>query len=395
MGRVFVLPGCMGSQLKLTTEVTPIWVDKDKLRAGGLSKLKLDGKLPGTESPGQLQATAGRGLKEYYQRGTEILTRDLADTDWSFPIEWGYDWRLPLNVVAAQLKAAIEEQFALSGPTILIGHSQGGLIARLAYHTLNLAGKADRVYRIITLGTPHFGTCRVPVAWNGVGEEGILFALNEISKSPLLGVFPGPQGVIRDLTAITMTWPAFYDLMPRIRNDGTVRDAVIAELYTLGYWWKIDWATKFPWLQELSDNASTRTHVFLSDSESVPVGRKLVCVVGNGYPTWDVTKDVVVKRTQLSHFVQTDKGDGTTTMESGYIPGSEKIVVECPHDRLYLSCAESGILKFLVGENFAGTVMTPVKEQRIVLPPANDLLAPMPVVTPDPPPRTGGTPRKR
>ena len=59
---------------------------------------------------------------------------------------------------AAAIDAAMRQVQAATGlPPVLVGHSMGGLAARAWLRTL-AQPPAQRVYRILTLGTPHHGT---------------------------------------------------------------------------------------------------------------------------------------------------------------------------------------------------------------------------------------------
>ncbi len=65
------------------------------------------------------------------------------------------DGTVPIEDLAAQLAAAIEERFPEGQMLNLVGFSMGGLIARSYIQQL---GGLARIRRLVTLATPHHGT---------------------------------------------------------------------------------------------------------------------------------------------------------------------------------------------------------------------------------------------
>ena len=93
---------------------------------------------------------------------------------------------------ARQLAAAIVAIPASQDPLHIIAHSMGGMDARYAIR--NLAGVAERVKTLVTIGTPHRGS---PVADAVVAHTGPLFV--QIPK-PLVALLETNAGGLRDLT---------------------------------------------------------------------------------------------------------------------------------------------------------------------------------------------------
>jgi hypothetical protein len=119
--------------------------------------------------------------------------------------EFAYDWRLSIEYNAAQLVKRCEEHLEQwrtvvaadhhGDPQdvrlIIVAHSMGGLVARVAS---TASGMVDALRTIITLGTPYFGAVKaVRMLQTGEGA-------------------PVPKRAARQLA---ITCPGLYDLLPR------------------------------------------------------------------------------------------------------------------------------------------------------------------------------------
>lgn len=397
MGRVLVIPGCMGTQLRAGSGTGPIfWADRALLARYSIFPMKLDGTEEGNPAPSAEAMAPHTPMPDYYDSGMDELTRDLAETGFLAPLYFPYDWRQSLTKTAALLVARIEAEYATGGPVTLVGHSQGGLIARLAYYTLNGQGKGSHVYRIICLGTPHQGTCRVVRAFQGEAKEGYLFATVKFWSGGIFQALEGYEGALVKMINTFMTWPAFYDLLPVTKGDGSARDQLIKQFYTKEFYRRPGVYPSFPeFLSALATGAKSGAQAFLADGVSVPRGRKLCCVVGRGWPTWDVFGIGRESIIPTAFLTQTQEGDGTVTVESASYPGSEIIVCDHPHDRLFKSLAESGQLKAIITDNWQPTVDTPPPKKEIHMQIVNDTIQQMPLKPSDIPGRKRSTARRK
>jgi len=107
-------------------------------------------------------------------------------------LEFGYDWRQDVRQSARLLGERIDN-WDITPPVTLIGHSLGTLVTR--YYVEKLGGK-DKVDRIILLGGPHLG---VP------------FAITTLyAKVAIL-----PFGILGDrLREVVSTFPSAYQILP-------------------------------------------------------------------------------------------------------------------------------------------------------------------------------------
>jgi pimeloyl-ACP methyl ester carboxylesterase len=145
--RVLILPGIMGSKLGLPMRAAGakhrrrasevLWIDPLQIAAGRLTALALPFGKP-VKAMGVLLFSYAK-LK---------LQLQIAGCDVSFS---SYDWRLGLDELGAKLAAGIARD---GRPVILVAHSMGGLVARMAARIL----PKRLVRKLIMLGTPNHGS---------------------------------------------------------------------------------------------------------------------------------------------------------------------------------------------------------------------------------------------
>jgi len=77
---------------------------------------------------------------------------------------WNYDWRKPLSQIVDDFNSYMLSLNLDKGEKInLVGHSLGGLVSRIWSQD-----NASTVDKVITLGSPHYGSVKAYEAWNGV-----------------------------------------------------------------------------------------------------------------------------------------------------------------------------------------------------------------------------------
>ncbi len=156
---------------------------------------------------------AGSNIYKGFMGFLDDLISDGVINDWT---PFAYDWRYDVfDIVdngtlyrdgsqAGVVKYPIEELESLaatskSGKVTIIGHSNGGLLAKAIMRRLQEEGKADLVDQIIFIGTPHLGT-----------PKALATVLHGYDQEALGGL------VIDDAVArsVIKTLPGAYSLLP-------------------------------------------------------------------------------------------------------------------------------------------------------------------------------------
>jgi len=149
--RVYVLPGLMGSRIGsrglLLDDV--LWVDLIEIAAGHLTRLALP---------------AGSRLVALGAMLLNTLKLKLSLRIAGFDAQLHpYDWRASVSELADALNRRIAA--ATDGsPVMLVGHSMGGLVARLALGRQ----RTERITRVVQLGAPNHGSFAPVLALRGV-----------------------------------------------------------------------------------------------------------------------------------------------------------------------------------------------------------------------------------
>lgn len=171
--RVLILPGIMGSKLGFGDD--EIWLDLIDVARGRLSALTIE----------------RAGAKRIRAVGVILLTYlklklrlQIGGFNASF---WPYDWRISVAETGRALAKAIEAE-----PTRvnLVAHSMGGLVARAA-----LPHSPKNLGRIITLGTPNYGSFSPLQAFRGSHSVVRKLAWLDNGQNDLTSIFGGFQGL--------------------------------------------------------------------------------------------------------------------------------------------------------------------------------------------------------
>ncbi|HBP90510.1 MAG TPA: CHAT domain-containing protein [Nitrospirales bacterium] len=187
---VYVLPGTMGSQLKVGND--RVWLDKLDLAFGGMKKLKHTAKHVVADQP------IGSGYKD--------LIKYLANSHTVKPFP--YDWRKSLIELADRFREDLEEtvkaQEAVGQPVRIVAHSMGGLVVRVMMATEEGKKVWERMCRhpgarFIMLGTPNQGSHAITGMLMGRDPLVRMLDLLDItnSQSTLLGIISRFDGVLQ------------------------------------------------------------------------------------------------------------------------------------------------------------------------------------------------------
>jgi pimeloyl-ACP methyl ester carboxylesterase len=276
--RVLILPGIMGSKIGAGPEV--LWIDPLQISAGRLTDLRLPF--------GKALRAAGVLLFSYAQLKFELA---ISGRDALFH---SYDWRLGIDELGGQLARRILED---GRPVILVAHSMGGLVARMAMRVL----PKRWVQKLIMMGTPNEGS----------------FA----SVQALRGTYPFVRRMSRldrkhsaEFLAATVfnTFPGLYHMLPR-RLEGI-------NLFDPG-----EWPTGGPKLSGpiLREVAAVRARL-------APVDSRMVHIVGVEQETV-----VAIRRAAAGfEYLMSRNGDGTVPRACAALPKLRCYFVQELHGNL-------------------------------------------------------------
>ena len=212
---VVVIPGIMGSELVDEASGDTVW----GLKPAVLAKAWISNQVkvlhvtePELQGERRLRPTRLLRVPAWapFLKATEPYHKllDTAATNVIDPraaIEFPYDWRLSITYNAAELVKHCEKHLQAWRAVVkdnrycdpndvrlvLIAHSMGGLIARLASAAPEMVGE---VRDIVTLGTPYFGA---------------------VKAVQMLATGEGAPVPARAAQQLALTCPGVYDLLPR------------------------------------------------------------------------------------------------------------------------------------------------------------------------------------
>lgn len=327
---LFVVPGLFGSTLDAPGSlITPrVWVDYTALALGRFFTLGLaaDGTSP--LPPHGQPATVSGLLRHPYVGMRAGMRARLPAADWTV-LSHPYDWRKDPRLAAASLANAIRQAATPDSPASIVGHSLGGLVARLAWADLAFDGAQALLERIITICTPHLGSYSWPLC-AGEGDptiSGVLLAQSVTAATYIPG---NPFGSIPayswpELVATTATWPGMYCLLPPLAGDWQVTDPNRDEVYQAASWPQSH-GIQQAWL----DEARNQVQALLAGPSTRPPAGKLVCLVSRALPTAG-RLDFPPALGFPGAFVSREDGDGTVTATSQQLAGYPFHHVSCDH----------------------------------------------------------------
>jgi hypothetical protein len=364
MPTVFFLPGFAGSQLNAPSGLN-VWVSYTSLAVSGFSYLPfgLDGKSPAL--PCGKAMTVGAPLPNYYSAAAQLLNQQLPASH--NVVEWAWDWRMDLITAGQALAAAIVDVASAAFPAVIVAHSAGGLVARVAWSVLVAGGKTDLCSRIITMGTPHQGSYAAVQLLSGGNST--LISISALSA--LVNDFASLQFGIRtecllnsylEYLRIICTWPAIYQLLPMLGSPDQASDPNRPALYTASNWPAASGGVQQQWL----DYASKTFAALMLSAASMPPSNVLTTLAGTGFATPDILTDPGALGTTVA-YGSTGAGDGTVTEEDALIPASWRYSAVVAHQDQPLYWVQQGTI-------------------------AAEVLAVRPPPTPTPPIRTGTLP---
>lgn len=282
--RVYVLPGLLGSRLGIAHPKGEelLWLEPAALTSGRLLELAIGRrrsvKALGAMLPGYLK------LK---------LTLQVAGFDAVF---WPYDWRRGVRELGEKLAYDLAADPARE--IMLVAHSMGGLVARVAMRQLSGA----KLSRIVQIGTPN------------LGAPSLVQALRAVYPTVLkLGAVDPHHDAAMLAQRVFRSFYSLYDMLPR-HCEGL-------DLFNAQHWPGSGWLT--PDIERLKQGRRLSRHLAAAD-------RRCHAIVGMNQRT--VTQLQV--RGEQFIYSYTPEGDGTVPGVSAHWPGAQHWHVDEAHGQL-------------------------------------------------------------
>lgn len=327
----YAVPGLAGTELFTDAALTAkVWVDYTQLALGNLRYLRLaaDGVSPAPPW-GQI-LYPGQPLPDYYGQAIANLGVQLAPHGYTV-VPWGYDFRISVRTTGPLLADRIRRDVTAANPCSIVCHSLGGLVARLAWADLVRTGETALVRRIVTLGTPHWGSYGAVRAWSLDAEPVTQLSYLSLTSAGVLGpVLAAAQGRIffpRDVATLFSSWPSVYETLPSLLAPDAATDPNRAQLYT--HAWPADRGVNTTRLAEARDVFQP----LLATANTLPPSWVLTTVGGEGYPTVSgLTFPSLLG--ESSAYTKRDSGDGQVVVSSAELPDSAVIRLNGAHGDL-------------------------------------------------------------
>jgi hypothetical protein len=288
--RVLIVPGMMGSRLcdavrrdaaRRAAPLRVLWVDPVRIGAGHLSKLILP-------SP---RAIRPRGVLLFSYAKLKLQLA-IEGFDARFH---AYDWRLGIDALGTGLAAAIA---AAGEPAVVIAHSMGGLVARVAARRL----PRRALKRLIMLGAPNRGALAPVLALRG--------SYPFVRKLSRLDLKHSPEDLAAEVFG---TFPGLYHLLP---PEPTPECDLLDPR---------SWPSEGP-----RPDARLLAGVAHARAQMAPPDERMVQIVGVNRETV-----VSVRRTPAGfEYGSSRNGDGTVPVALALLPGLKSYFAEESHGNL-------------------------------------------------------------
>lgn len=349
--KVYVVPGLAESVLNGVSIFGPSFgilfypnIGGFLLGTFGALRLAANGIDPG--SPDGQECVSFNCLGPYVEFPTEQL-RNQQTMEGYTVVTFAWDWRKSILTAGDALAARIFAETAQGTQCSLVCHSAGGMVARRAWQVLKKDGASHLIRRIVTMGTPHWGSYFVPYVWSG-GTSFLttLWEWNAWAGQTILGIQLATgyvawtqQGVVD----LSLTWPSLYELLPVIGSPDSAGDPHRADLFDATKWTGPTRPSQ-AWL----DHARTTYAAFVLDPDSMPPQEILIAVAG----TQNATPSVLQQPSKLGTLAalgSTNEGDSIVTKGSAIPPTATGWEVYSQHDSLYADAVNNGNVAHWLG----------------------------------------------
>jgi hypothetical protein len=350
-----------------------VWIDLTVLMLGKVGEMRLapDGSSPGPPDGVQLSPTGVVGPYCGFPTtilGTQLILRDYATR--THP----WDWRKTVYPAGVGLATRIRQEVRPEEPCTIVAHSAGGLVARAAWTELGLTGQTNLIRRIITCGTPHWGSYTVVAFWSGSSQTiDLLRHANQVLGYNTFGRAPDIFGYRYlepiDYQRLALTWPGFYDTLPVLGAPDAANDPNRAALYDAANWPE-EARPQQAWLDWSRDH----TGPWLRSAASQPPSDVLTCLSGGGKAVPGALADPgrLGQPGALGGYVD---GDGAVTLASAELATGVSTRYVIDHENFLATLSNNGdLVGYVVEERTPAPPPPPVVDPE----PQTTQLAPLP-----------------
>jgi hypothetical protein len=310
---LYFIPGYCGSQLAQSDRKEPIWVDTLRTPLEHY-KLRLNADGTGQYDPAYEECTVRDVLPGYYDYCMEAMAKLAAERGDTF-VKWPYDFRKDLLSTAEDLALDIAKRCSVGNPARLVGHSTGGVLAILANQILYTQGDIALIFRVVTLGSPIWGTFAPVATWLLQRDEirQIRAWVQDNVPVPLTSAALAGVNIGVQLLAYAFgSWPGLYCLLPNPLAPAGTHDPSAAEVITADFYKDVA-----PWvLPKWLDYFQEKFAPAMAAAVKTMVPGRFVTVKGGQNATFYAAPG---KRGEVLD--TTPVGDGTVTWQSCTLPG--------------------------------------------------------------------------
>jgi len=322
---IYFLGGTLGQKLRSNYpngKTIDNWAEPIAVATGSVRTMELAGNgiTPGGDK-GRQQTVSG--LVGHYAVNLEATIQDgLEGPEWHQE-NWGYDWRLSIMQEGERLADAILALTVDQLPATIVGHSQGGIVARQAWRKLWVQGENARIRRIITIGTPHYGSYGAIGAM--LGDDPLVSQIVDGSRTArfftsFIPFWGSKAYTAEELARIIATWPAYYELLPFSVGPGPA-DPFLSRIWTASNWPAYAGVSQ-AWL----NHAQQVWQVSMAASSSHPPMEVMTCYVASGNWTPAGLNPWVNNQVKAPNWATTSAdGDSRVIVERQSIPTSKVI----------------------------------------------------------------------
>ena len=300
---IVFIPGFLGSRITCNTK--ELWTNTPSPNFGELQLLPdgntnagAPGSCNSTAAPveGQAGVVSSFAGINVYGEALQFLNRIAPGRVWAFT----YDWRKSPLVAAEGLSKLVDQILSETHAArlVIMAHSMGGLVTQ-AY--VSNPGNAEKVSRVVTLGTPYWGAPKSHVALLTGHTGGVPFELVGID---MFGAGPELQTAARNLLGLFWLYPSanYGPWLKVVGNSWRGRQMGGSEIDP--------WVTSLGGQRSLVDTAMAG-HSTLDGFKTNGIDYQIV--VGTGEPTI-TSLEVEDNDFEATQFVQAGFGSGDGTV---------------------------------------------------------------------------------